>query len=56
MAIFRSDTLPERLVAKVKAYIWLPDILGLTQNDSKDCQGIVVTVVGIEVDTPSFTA
>ncbi len=56
VATFRSDTLPERLVAKANTYIWLTDPLCLTQKDFKDCQGIVVTVLGIEVDTSSFTA
>ena len=56
MAIFRSDTSPERSVAEANAYIWLTDLLGLLRNNSKDCQGTVVTVFGIEVDTPSFTA
>ncbi len=55
VAIFRSDTWPERLVAEANDYIWLTDLLGLPQNDSKDCQGTVVTVFGIEVDTSSFT-
>ena len=56
VAIFRSDTSPERLVAEDNTYIWLTDLLGFPRNDSKDCQGIVVTVFGIEVDTCSFTA
>ncbi len=56
VSIFRSDTLPERLVAEANAYIWLTSLLGLPRNDSKDCQGTVITVFGIEVDTPSFTA
>ncbi len=55
VAIFRSYTSPERLVAEANAYIWLTDLLGHLRNDSKDCQGTVVTVFGIEVDTPSFT-
>ncbi len=56
VAIFRSDTSPKRLVAEANAYIWLTDLLGLPRNDSKDCQGTVVTVFGIGLDTPSFTA
>ncbi len=56
VAIFRSDTSPEKLVAEANAYIWLTNLLGLLQNHSKDCQGTVVTVFGIEVDTSSFTA
>ncbi len=55
LAIFRSDTSPERLVTEANAYIWLTDLLGLPQNDYKDYQGKVVTVFGMEVDTPSFT-
>lgn len=38
------------------AYIWLTDLLGLPRNDSKDCQGTVVIVFGIERDTSWFTA
>ncbi len=56
VAIFRLDTSPERLVAEANTYIWLTDLLGLLRNDSQDCQVIVVTVFGIEVDTFSFTA
>ncbi len=56
VAIFRSDTSPERLVAEANAYIWLTELLGVPRNDSKDFQGTVVTVFGIEVDTSSFTA
>ncbi len=55
VAIFRSDTSPERLVAEANAYIWLTDLLGLLRNDFKDCQGRVVTVFGIEIVTSSFT-
>ncbi len=54
VAIFRSYTLLEKWVAEANAYIWLTDLLSIPRNDSKDCQGIVVTVFGIEVDTPSF--
>ncbi len=36
VAIFRSDTSPERLVAEANAYIWLTYLLGLPRNDSKD--------------------
>ncbi len=56
VAIFRSDTSPERLVAEANAYIWFTDLLGLPRNDSKDCQSTMVTVFGIEVETSSFTA
>ncbi len=56
VAIFRSDPLLERLMAEANAYIWLTDLLGLPRNNSKDCQGTLVTVFGIEVDTSSFTA
>ena len=56
VAIFRSETSPERLVAKANTYIWLTDLLGLLQNDSKDCQGTVVKIVRMEVDTSSSTA
>ncbi len=55
VAIFRSDTSPGRLVAEANAYIWLTNLLGLLRNDFKNCQGKVVTVFGIEVDTSSFT-
>ncbi len=43
-------------MAEANAYIWLTDRLCLPRNDSKDCQGIMVTVFGIEVYTSSFTA
>ena len=56
VAIFRSDALPERLVAEANAYIWLTDLLGLPQNHSKDCQGTVIKVFRIEVNTFSFTS
>ena len=56
VAIFRSDTSPERLLAEANAYIWLTDLLGLPRNNSEDCQITVVTVFGIEVDTSSFTS
>ncbi len=56
VVIFRSDTSPERLVAEANAYIWLTDLLGLLRNNSKDCQGTMITIFGIEVDFPSFTA
>ncbi len=56
VAIFRSDTSPERLVAKANAYIWWTDLLSPLQNNFKDCQGTVVTVLRIEMDTSSFTA
>ena len=56
VAIFKSNTLLERLVAEANAYIWLTDLLGLLQNDSQDCQGTVIKAFGIDVDTPSFTA
>ena len=56
VALFRSDNSPERLMTGANAYIWLTDRLCLPRNDSKDCQGILVTVVGIEVDRSSFTA
>ncbi len=56
MAIFKADTLLERLEAKVNTYIWLTDILGLPQNNSKDCQKIVIIVFGIEIDISLFIA
>ncbi len=56
VAIFRSDTSPERLVAEANAYIWLTDLFGLLRNDSKEYQSKVVIVFGIELDTSSFTA
>ncbi len=56
VAIFRLDNSPERLVAEANTYIWLTDLLGLLRNDSKDCQGTVVTIFGIKVDRSPFTA
>ncbi len=55
VAISRSVTSPERLVAEANAYIWLTDLLGLSQNNSKDCKVTMVSVFGMEVDTSSFT-
>ena len=37
-------------------YIQLTDALGLPRNDSKDCCGTAVEVLGIEVDTTRFMA
>ena len=42
--------------AEAKVYIWLTDLLGMLWNDSKDREGTVVKVFGIEVDTSIFTA
>lgn len=50
MAIFKANTLLERLKAEVNTYIWLIDILDLLQNNSKDCKRIVIIVFGIEID------
>ena len=55
VAIFKADALPERLEREANAYIWLTDLLGLPRNDSKDCQGTEVIILGIEIDTSSFT-
>ncbi len=43
-------------MAEANAYIWLTDFVGPPPNNSKHCQGKVVTVFGIEVDKSSFTA
>lgn len=56
MAIFKAESSSERLEFEANAYIWLTDLLGLPRNDSKDCQGTVVIVFGIEIDTSLFTA
>lgn len=56
MAIFKSAILSRKLVAKVNAYIWLTNLLGFPQNDSKNCQETMVTVFGIEIDIFSFRA
>jgi hypothetical protein len=32
-------------------YIQLTDLLGVPRNDSKDCQGTIATIFGLEVDT-----
>lgn len=41
---------------EARAYIWLTDLLGISRNDSKDQEGTLVVVFGIEIDTSSFTA
>ncbi len=56
VAIFRSNSSPEKYVAEINAYIWLTVLSGLPRNDFKDWRGTVVTVFGIEVDTSSFMA
>ncbi len=55
VAIFKADASSERLKREANTYIWLTDLLGLPQNDSKDCQGTEVIVFEIEIDTSSFT-
>ncbi len=44
----------EKMTVEKKAYIQLTDLLGISQNNSKDAQGTVVVVFGIEVDTSYF--
>ena len=56
MAIFKVDASLERLERETDAYIWLADLLGLPRNGSKDCQGTEVIVLGIKIDTSSFTS
>lgn len=57
VAIFKVRiATPERMKTKAKAYIWLTDLLGIPQNDSKDREGTEVVVFGIEVNTSTFTA
>lgn len=57
IAIFSAkDATPSRLRSEANAYIWLTDLLGIPRNDSKDGEGTVLVVFGIEVDTNTFTA
>ncbi len=57
IAIFKAkEASTERMKAEAKAYIWLTDLLGIPQNDSKDHEKIVVEVFGIEIDTYKFMA
>ena len=56
VAIFKADASSERFEREANAYICLTDLLDLSRNDSKDCQGTEVIVFGIEIDTSSFTA
>ena len=39
-----------------RKYRTLTDVLGIPRNDSKDCQGTVIEVLGIELDTNLFKA
>ena len=55
VAIFKVDALPERLVYKAKAYIWITNLLGFPQNDPNNYLGIVVIVFRVEIDTFLFT-
>ncbi len=45
VAIFRSDISSERFVAETNAYIWLTNLLSLPKNDSKDCQGTLISLL-----------
>ncbi len=57
ITVFKAKkTSTERIKAEAKVYIYLTELLGIPQNDSKDCEGIVVEVFRIEVDTSKFTA
>lgn len=56
MAIFKADTLPERLEAKVNTCIGLIDILGFSQKNFKNCQKTVVIIFEIEIDSSLFIA
>lgn len=46
----------EKRIVEKKAYIQLMDLLGVSRNNSKDVQRIVVVVFGIKVDTSYFIA
>lgn len=39
-----------------EVYIQLTDLLGIPQNNLKNCQEIIVIVFEIEIDTPRFIA
>lgn len=51
-----KEATPNRLQEETKAYVWLTDLLGIPQNDFKDRERTLVIVLGIEIDTTSFTA
>ncbi len=56
IAIFKAkESFTEIMKAEVKAYIWLTDLLRMLWNDSKNREGKVVEVFGIEVDISKFT-
>lgn len=54
MAMFKINTLFERLETKINTYVELINILGLLQNNSKDYQRIVVIVFEKKIDTSLF--
>ncbi len=57
IAVFKAKkAFTERIKAEAKAYICLTDLLGMPRNDSKNHEGKIVEVFGIEVDTSKFTA
>ena len=57
VAVFKpKEATPSRIKKEARTYIWLTDVLGLLQNDSKDRKRTLVVVFGIEIDNPTFTA
>lgn len=56
VSIFQANTTSKQIQQETNAYIWLTNLLGIPRNNFKDCEGIVVSILGIEVDTNLFTA
>lgn len=55
VTIFKAkETRQKNMLAKKKVYIQLTDVLGISQNESKDVQGIVVILFVIQIDTSFF--
>lgn len=56
VSVFPSTTTTEQIEQQSSAYNWLTDILGIPRNESKNLEGSIIPILGIEVDTNSFTA
>lgn len=48
--------LPQRVAHFHDQYRCLTDFLGVPRNENKDCEGVVVTILGIEYDTRELVA
>ncbi len=55
VAVFLAvQTTDQRMKWENRAYNWITDLLGIPRNESKDGEGIQITVFGIEIDTSTF--